>query len=225
MPDWTTEVDKPEVEELSPLDERFIRMGKARKPSVVAADGWRSLMVAELQRLNGQLHDRKKKDTIIALLDARLAGLSEESVWKRGETCARSTWHEKWKKKPLIAEVLANCWAMADDWRDNRVTLALAETADRLGLESPASLDTVIDVRDFAEADRDRLTAAFGIMDRASSLIAPKSESKTEHSVNADQFAMLQMDAENEAEAIDDEAEAGWSPDAGAPDDPGDQVQ
>ncbi|MCA9384077.1 hypothetical protein KC909_06980, partial [Candidatus Dojkabacteria bacterium] len=74
--------------------------------SSLRQDGWKSAIFAELQRLNGQQHERKKKDTIIALVDVTLAGVSEETVWGRGETCARSTWHEKWKKDPLIADVL-----------------------------------------------------------------------------------------------------------------------
>ena len=44
--------------------------------SSLRQDGWKSAIFAELQRLNGQQHERKKKDTIIALVDVTLAGVS-----------------------------------------------------------------------------------------------------------------------------------------------------
>lgn len=60
--------------------------------------GWRGLAYQELARLNGLQWARKRKDTIVALVDAHLAGQSEETVWGRDDTCNRSTWHSKWKK-------------------------------------------------------------------------------------------------------------------------------
>lgn len=38
----------------------------------------------------------KRRNTIIALVEARLSGTSEEEVWKRRDTCARRIYHEKW---------------------------------------------------------------------------------------------------------------------------------
>lgn len=185
--------------------------GRNRR-SIADDNGWQLMLVSELRRLNGQQHDRKKKDTILALIDARLAGAPEEDVWRRPDTCARSTWHDKWKKDKLIADVLARSYEVADEWRDNRVALALAETAERLALESPASLDTAVDVRDNGTNDRDRLSAAFGIMDRASSATAPKGSQQVEHSLSAEQFAQLQREARDHVEELENAAEQGWDP-------------
>lgn len=180
--------------------------------SVADVGGWQRLIVRELSRLTGQQHDRKKKNTIIALIDGRLAGLPEESIWRRDDVCARSTWHERWKSDPLISSVLSACMAIADDWADNRVAMALAETAERLALESPASLNTVIHVRDNADNYRDRLSAAFGIMDRASATIAPKSSATVAHTLNADTFAEMQRRARVVADELEQAALANWQP-------------
>ena len=147
-------------------------------------DGWESAIFAELQRLNGQQHERKKKDTIIALVDVTLAGVSEETVWGRGETCARSTWHEKWKKDPLIADVLERSRRAANDWRDNLAANTLAEAAELLAIESLDSVKTAARLRDWSEDDRVRLQAAFGILDRADKMTASKAS--TELSVSGD---------------------------------------
>jgi hypothetical protein len=188
-------------------------------PKSVADDtGWYIHIVEELRRLDGEQWDRKKKDTIIALIDARLSGAPEESVWSRPQTCARSTWHDKWKSDSLISSVLDSCRRLVDEWRDDRGSLAIAETAQRMKLESPASLDEVIRVRDLGGDDADRLRAALAILDRIEGL-GSKTEQKITHAVSADEFARIQREAEVEVRRLEKLAEDGWDSDAGAPGD------
>lgn len=186
-------------------------------PTVAADDGWHLLIVNELQRLDGERWDRKKKDTVLALLDVRLAGTPEEEVWSRTETCARSTWHEKWKKDPLIADVLERCRTITDYWKDNRAALAIAETSNRMSLESPASLDEVIRVRDQGEDDADRLRAALAILDRIPGLGTKSEQSVTVSTVSADEFATMQRQSGDEARQLEDDATGEWSPADGVP--------
>lgn len=147
-------------------------------------DGWKRVVTAELGRLDGAQHERKKKDTILALVDARLAGVTEESVWRRAGTCNRSTWHEKWKKDRLIAEVLENVYRAAAGWKDGRAAAALAEAAEMLKLESPNSVRTVVFLRDRAKDEKVRIRAALGILDRADVKTATKSSEATTHQVD-----------------------------------------
>ena len=157
--------------------------------------GWRVRATQELARLNGEQHARKKKDTIIAIVDAHLAGRSEETVWadRSNNACHRSTWHEKWKKDPLIAEVLAAVDGMADRWRDERAADALVAAAEMLALESPASVRRAVMLRDSSDDDRVQLQAAFGILDRAD----PKTGIKS--SVNVDAYIEEQLGDEEQA--------------------------
>ena len=55
------------------------------------AGDWIDAVAAELDRLENP-HRDKKRATILAIVDARLAGKSEETVWtpRRTETCSRS---------------------------------------------------------------------------------------------------------------------------------------
>ncbi|MCO5182196.1 MAG: hypothetical protein M9896_19330 [Candidatus Promineofilum sp.] len=146
--------------------------------------GWRGLAYQELARLNGLQWARKRKDTIVALVDAHLAGQSEETVWGRDDTCNRSTWHSKWKKDPLMAEVLKAVDSLANGWKDKRQTDALAEAARILQLESPDSVRRVVQLRDNSDDDRVRLQASFGILDRAGVETAMKSTATTTHELS-----------------------------------------
>ena len=152
--------------------------------------GWKTAILGELARLNGEPHERKKKDTILALMDAKMRGESEEDVWRRPDTCARSTWHERWKVDPLLADVLENAKRAAYDWRDNLAANTLAAAVELLALESLSSVKTAVQIRDNPEAaPRDRVAAAFGILDRGSKLTAPKSS--VEHDLGRDMQSML----------------------------------
>lgn len=173
-------------------------------------DGWKSVLFAELARLNGEQHERKKKDTVIAIIDANMSGKSEETVWGREDTCARSTWHDKWKKDPLIADVLERARRLAHTWRDNLAATTLAEAAELLALESYASVQTAAQLRDESEDDRVRLQAAFGILDRADIKTATKVDMRGEvkHELDSD-TAQSVFDILASAGALQSDADAG----------------
>lgn len=173
-------------------------------------DGWKNAIFAELARLNGEQHERKKKDTLIAIIDANMSGKSEETVWGREDTCARSTWHDKWKKDPLIFDVLERARRVAHSWRDNLAATTLAEAAELLALESYASVQTAAHLRDESEDDRVRLQAAFGILDRADIKTATKVDMRSEvhHELDGDTAASV-FDILAQAGALESGADAG----------------
>jgi hypothetical protein len=134
---------------------------------------WAETVATELDRLRGLQHEHKRRNTVLALVDARLAGRSEETVWGRAETCNRSTWHNKWKHDALMISVLGNVERSARRWTDTKAARALADAAEKLALASPAAVGVAI--RRMASADDNvALRAAFGILDRAGVETAPK---------------------------------------------------
>lgn len=131
--------------------------------------------MADLERLDGLQHEQRRRQTILALVDARLAGRSEETVWDRPETCSRSTWHGKWKRDLLMQDVLASVERAARRWTDTRTLRALAEASERLQLASPAAAGKAISLM-LSDDDRVALQAAFGVLDRAGVETAPKQQ-------------------------------------------------
>ena len=140
----------------------------------MAEPEWVKEAQAALHRL-GPPHEEKKKATIIALVDARLAGRSEESVWKLPEVCNRNTYHMKWKKDPVFAGVLDEVDRLARGWKDNRALRALNQAAERLAVASPAAAMAAIRMLE-ADDMAVRLRAAFGILDRAGFQTAAKGQ-------------------------------------------------
>lgn len=136
---------------------------------------WVDAVASELDRLDGQLHANKKRNTVLALVDIRLSGGSEESVWTRPTTCNRSTWHLKWKRDPLLMDVLGNVERLARRWTDTRTIRALQEAAEKLMLASPAAAGKAIALM-LSEDDAVALRAAFGVLDRAGVETAPKQQ-------------------------------------------------
>lgn len=139
---------------------------------------WEAQAAAELARL-AQPHAAKKRATVLALVDARLAGTSEEEVWRRPETCNRSTYHEKWKREPVFADVLENVTALAREWQDTKALRALRQAAERLALASPAAVAKAIEIMARSEDANVTLRAAFGILDRAGVETAVKAKTET----------------------------------------------
>lgn len=142
-------------------------------------DGWRSAkaLLDELDRLDGR-EWQKKRATVLALVDARLAGRSEETIWDSPETCNRSTYHNKWKKDQTFAQVLANCTAIARRHRDGKPARALMQAGSTLQLASPAAVTRLIALLlslDESIAHR----AAVAILDRAGIETAAKVEAHT----------------------------------------------
>lgn len=138
---------------------------------------WTEAAASELDRLQGLQHEHKRRNTILAMVDARLAGRSEETVWTVPGTCARSTWHETWKRDPLMLDVLASVERTARRWSDTKTLRALAEAAERLQLASPAAAGKAIALM-LSNDDRVALQAAFGVLDRAGVETAPKQQAQ-----------------------------------------------
>jgi len=136
-----------------------------RAQGKMADQGWVEAVGAAFDGLQ-QPHREKKKATIIALVDARLAGRSEETVWKLPGVCNRGTYHLKWKKQADFVICLDRVSALATDWRDGRAIRALQEAAERLALATPVAVGKAI-VLLGSDDERVRLQAAFGILDRA----------------------------------------------------------
>lgn len=120
-----------------------------------------------MARITGN-HASKKQDTILAIVDARLAGRSEETVWKLPHTCARSTYHDKWKKDPTFADVLASVTEVARGARSEIALDALSDAALSLAISAPEAVKTAIHLMGSLD-DSISLRAAFGILDRAGS--------------------------------------------------------
>ncbi len=139
------------------------------------ADEWISAATNQLERLAGEAHYGKMRGTILAIVGARLAGESDETVWepRRPETCSRRIYQGKWKKHPLFADVLKQVETLAREYQDGRSLRARQQAAERLALASPIAVATAI--REMQSEDPAvRLRAAFGILDRAGIETAPK---------------------------------------------------
>lgn len=139
------------------------------------ADEWISAAATQLERLGGDRHYGKMRGTIIAIVGARLAGESEETVWepRRPDTCSRTIYQRKWKKQPLFADVLKQVEGLAREYQDGRSLRAKQQAAERLALAAPIAVATAI--REMQSEDPAvRLRAAFGILDRAGIETAPK---------------------------------------------------
>jgi hypothetical protein len=161
---------------------------------------WAEAVATELDRLYGLQHEHKRRNTILALVDARLAGRSEETVWGRPETCNRSTWHNSWKHDPLMQEVLHNVERTARRWTDTKAARALAEAAEKLALASPAAVGVAIR-RMTSNDDNVALRAAFGILDRAGVETAPKQAQ--EHGLAPELEGLLERVYGAQADATD----------------------
>lgn len=134
---------------------------------------WIAAANEELARLAGMEHYHKRRNTIIALVDARLAARNEEEVWRREDTCSRGTYHRKWKLQPLFVEVLGNVERIAREWKDTEELRALREAARRLALAAPVAAGKAIEQLGSSDSQV-VLRAAFGILDRAGQETASK---------------------------------------------------
>jgi hypothetical protein len=135
--------------------------------------GWIDAAAVALGELQPP-HVERKRATIVALVDAQLAGRAEQSVWGLPGVCNRGTYHLKWKAQPDFAAALATVGRLAREWRDTRALRALQEAAENLALAAPAAVMRAIGLMESVE-DRVALSAAFGILDRAGIETAAKS--------------------------------------------------
>lgn len=136
---------------------------------------WESAAKNELDRLVVLEHYHKRRNTVVALVDTRLAGGSEEDVWRRPDTCSRNTYHSKWKHQALFVEVLDKVERIAREWKDTDELRALRSASRRMALASPSAASKAIAQLDSSDGQV-VLRAAFGILDRASQETARKGE-------------------------------------------------
>lgn len=129
-------------------------------------NGWQAIAVQQLDRLNDNPHGQTMRDTILALVDARIGGSAETAVFDRPNTCNRTTYHRKWKKQPVFADVLEQVTALARTWKTRRALAAIEEAATLIDLSSPEA--TLAAVRRLHDHDGQvSLRAAFGLLDRS----------------------------------------------------------
>lgn len=133
---------------------------------------WIDLAQTELARITG-LHYQRKRNTILALVEARLAGRSEESVWTLPATCSRNTYHSKWKHDPTFANVLKLVTEMATTWQSGRRLAALEEAAEQLALSAPDAVKRLVELLKSQDPKTQRM-AAINILDRAGMETAQK---------------------------------------------------
>lgn len=107
----------------------------------------------------------KKRATIIALVEARLAGRPEYTVWELPDTCVDTT-YQYWKSQPDFAYALGEAMRLALAWRDKEAMRALKKAAERLAMAAPVAVARVIE-RLGSQNEAIILRAAFGILDRA----------------------------------------------------------
>lgn len=140
------------------------------------AEDWTTAraITAELDRLTGP-HVEKQKRTILALVEARLAGRTEETVWSIPGTCNRSTYHSKWKWQEPFASVLDNCTKAASAHRDGAAARALAQAAERLAMAAPPAVGRLISLLN-SEDEAIILRSAVAILDRAGVETGQKSQ-------------------------------------------------
>lgn len=144
-------------------------------------------------------HKQKKITTILALVDARLAGRSEESVWNQPGTVARTNYHAKWKKDALFADVLATVYRLAQRQQNQRATDALLLAQHRIRLASVPAASTMI--RAMGSTDEAiALRAALAVLDRAGLETATKTET---HAVGPTPLDQWRRDVEQRRAAVD----------------------
>ena len=132
-------------------------------------------------------HTQKMIDTIVALVDAKLAGMAIEEVFDRPDTCARATYYNKWKHDPHFDACYKSVLEIAQHWHDNRAANALADAHERLALATPAMVALAVETALKANKMGDFnavLRAAFGILDRADDVTAQKGSASVEHAIS-----------------------------------------
>jgi hypothetical protein len=135
-------------------------------------DGWlkeaaaRSALDDLRQAHNNHPHVEKMIRTILAIVDARLAGESETAVFGRPDTCNVKTYHTKWKLDPAFADCLGALSTLAKEWQDSRYVRSLQLATERLQLAAPTAAGKLVAL--MANPDPNvQYRAATAILDRA----------------------------------------------------------
>lgn len=166
------------------------RKKKSRPPGEAATDGsqgqgqgqgdpwWLEMAIGELDRIQPPERN-KKRFTVTRLIDARIAGESDASVFRQPGTVSRDTWYKKWSKDPIIASALETIEALVRPARDRAALAAMAGAAATMQLSSPAAVARAVELMQ-SKDDAVALKAAFGILDRAGMETAIKSSTALE---------------------------------------------
>lgn len=144
----------------------------------MADPSWLQDAADQLDRLQNP-HRELKRTTIIALVDARLAGRSEETVWDRPDTVSRAIYHKKWKRNPVFADVLAAVTKAARQFNDLRTLRALSDAAERLALASPLAAGRLLGLLQ-SKDENVVYRASVAILDRAGVETAVKAPNQTQ---------------------------------------------
>lgn len=158
-----------------------------------AFDAWEWINVAanELTRFAGQEHEQKRRDTVVALVAARLNGTPEEAVWERKEVCSRKVYHQKWKFDPTFADVLNNVTRLARDWK---ARLFLSDAAHTLAINAQRAADRVVELME-STSGHVALAAAFGLLDRNKETAAKSAGAqRIEHIISNIDYSKLRDD-------------------------------
>lgn len=144
-------------------------------------------------------HKQKKITTILALVDARLAGRSEESVWKEPGTVARTNYHAKWKKDALFADVLATVHRAALRQQNKRATDTILRAQHILMISSASAATTLVKAMTSTD-EQIVIRAALAVLDRAGLETATKTET---HAVGPTPLDQWRRDVEQRRAAVD----------------------
>lgn len=135
-------------------------------------DTWRTAeeitaQIARLEAYDGTGRNwQRMQTTILAMIDARLNQMSEETIWSRPDTCSRGTYHLHWKKDPLFSDVLDAATRAARNHQNTRAARALAQASERLAIASLPAAGRLVSLLTSAD-EAIILRAATAILDRA----------------------------------------------------------
>jgi len=155
---------------LSQEEIQFLEQHRKGGANAKPSEGWVNLAEEKFQELRerrrGKTNTQKMINTIVALVDANMAGQSETAVFNRPDTCHVQTYHQKWKHDQDFAECLESVGRLAQQWKDSRAVRSLESSAERLALSSPVAVAELAKLLKDSDP-RVRLRAAVSILDRA----------------------------------------------------------
>lgn len=111
-------------------------------------------------------HVEKMIRTILAIVDARLAGESETAVFGRPDTCNVNTYHVKWKHDPAFSACLGTLSTLAQEWQDTKYVRALQTATERLQIAAPVAASKLVALMGNPDPNV-QYRAATAILDRA----------------------------------------------------------
>lgn len=151
------------------------------------ADSWHKVVAADLERITGR-EWKKKRNTIIQIVDARLSERSDASALLRPDTCSKTIFYNKWMKDPVFKEVLENATSSAKRYMDEENLRAIERAATLLQLASPRAVARLLALLD-SEEERIVLDASKSVLDRAGVATAIKSAVAT-HSTEGEGLSL-----------------------------------